>query len=186
MYKNAQNIQQVSPCVKWNGCVTFKLLSRHRDIPCAIIKCCVGFQKYLGKTWLIHEWSDGQKENLGLMRRRIKQVKNVWFLVWCASKFSKDPTCHRQSSSGNSCPGGGYVNKQHTHTHVHANKQRGLKNRKHTYMQVHLTICQHHHLLDSLPNQQNTQILQLTCTQTRACQCTHTDTHMYTNVCKCI
>lgn len=93
-------------------------------------------------------------------------------LVWCVSDFPKNPTCHRQSSSGNSCPGGGYVNKQHTlsHTHTHTNKPRG-RNRKHTHTQVRLTVCPQHHLLPLTPPKPTENAHPATHTHTRTLRC---------------
>lgn len=52
-------------------------------------------------------------------------------LVRCISDLPKDPTCHRQSSSGNSCPGGGYVNKQaHTLAHTRTQTNQGASKTK--------------------------------------------------------
>lgn len=70
--------------------------------------------------------------------------------VWCVSDFPKHPTCYRQSSSGNSSPGGGYVNKQCSHKQIKRLIKIG-KNRKHTDMQVHFTIYSQHYLLTLTP-----------------------------------
>lgn len=70
---------------------------------------------------MVQKTNQGKRERRSYCRPQMERVENV-DLVRCVSDFAKDTTCHRQSSSGNICPGGEYVNKQ-AQTHTHKTKQ---------------------------------------------------------------
>ena len=136
--------------------------------------CCVGLE--IVSNCHQHETrkrNQGIKGEIEVWESKNGARRECVMLVRCVSDFPKDPTCHRQSSSGNSCPGGGYVNKQHTHMHTHKQAKGLLKRIK---QKTHSHAGAPHRLSTapstppvSLHNQQNTHIWQHT----------HTHTQMY-------